>query len=197
MGVGRVRAWAVAGMLAVVAVSGQGVAQPTKMMGAAAATTEFSLFSEFCLAHEGDYAGATAALRARGFEEFNSAIQSSEGALPARGFTTTVNGNDYSISVTQFAIYGDKDNPDTTICIVTSNSTEEASLAAARAWVAVPMSGQPPGQELYMYRQTAKGRTPLRSMESREARAAMKAGEYRQFNIATGPGGAELFFLSQ
>lgn len=182
------------GVLAAVAASGPALAQPAKMMGEMAATTEFSLFSEFCLAHEGDFAGATAALRARGFEEFNSAIESSEGALPARGFTTTVNGNAYSISVTQFAIYEDND---TTICIVTSNSTEEASLAAARAWVAVPMSGQPPGQELYMYRQTAKGRTPLKSMESQEARAAMKAGEYRQFNIATGSRGAELFFLSQ
>lgn len=189
--------WAMIGLLTACAMAGDGVAQPTKMMGEPAATTEFSLFSEFCVAHEGDFAGATAALRARKFEEYDTTIRSSEGGLGGLGFTTTVNGTVYDISVAQLSIYGEASDPDSMICIVSSASTEQASLAAARTWVAVPMSGQPPGQELYMYRQTATGRVPLQNMDSREARAAMKAGEYRQFNIATGPQGAELFFLSQ
>lgn len=175
--------------LAVCALAGGGMAgsaraQAVKGMAAPAATpTQFALFSEFCLSHPADYQGLIAALKARGFPESNQLIRSDAPDTQATSFAARVNGVDYLIALAWTPPDGVKSTRASTLCAVMQAGQDPASLDAARAWIGLAESESPQGQQMFMYRETAKGRVRIEKMESPEADAAVAAGEYRQINL--------------
>jgi hypothetical protein len=146
----------------------------------------FTLFRSVCIAHQGDIKAAEAEARQQGFVTVPPPADVDPASMAGRTVLKRDSADLPAVVILTRAAddtLAGAPNAEATLCGVSGPDPGGAVAMAAKAWLGLESNSQDGNHTTFLYRQSPVQRLLLADQEDVTIRAAIAAGEFREFDV--------------